>query len=157
MRRGPRPYMTYMPSATTLARSTAGITLHSCTGAAVREQMLDIVCKVPYCIRCIQAADRRLALTAAAPAPPKTWLGSRCDPCSAGYWVRLDDDKAPELVPERDIMTPEAYLLFYKRRPEAQRDDGALFVQHMPAQCQGSCTFRGLKGLGCWTRQSQLQ
>ena len=105
--------------------------------------MLDTGCKVPCCIRCIQAAVWRLALTAAAPAPRNAWLGTRCDACPAGHWINLDDANAPRLVSESDIVTPEAYILFYRRRPEAQRDDGALSVQHMPDNARVAALSEG--------------
>lgn len=41
-----------------------------------------------------------------------------------GGWYNFDDSRASGPVPDSEIVSSSAYVLFYRRREEAQKDDG---------------------------------
>jgi len=46
-------------------------------------------------------------------------------PGADGGWFNFDDSRASGPVSESEVVSPAAYLLFYRCRSEAQADDGA--------------------------------
>ena len=60
--------------------------------------------------------------------------------CSAGDWVNFDDSQVMGPLQDSEIVTSNAYILFYRRREEASKADGALSDQSMPMQYQDNCT-----------------
>ena len=53
--------------------------------------------------------------------------------CAAGGWHSFNDSKVTGPLSESEIVSDKGYVLFYRRRPEAQRDDGAFPARRRPA------------------------
>ncbi len=63
--------------------------------------------------------------------------------CSAGGWFNFDDSRVTGPLPDSEIVSPSAYLLFYRRREEARQDDGVCHTDWPPTPALGDRTVHG--------------
>jgi Ubiquitin carboxyl-terminal hydrolase len=64
--------------------------------------------------------------------------------CPPGGWFNFDDSRVTGPLSDSEIVCSSAYLLFYRRREETQKDDGTHCTKAPPAHLFVDCTVHGV-------------